>query len=163
MQRGMFCKRRSQVGNEHYEQLLQLAEEIATKAHEGQLDKAGIAYIYHPKTVSSYCTSIYGKIVGWLHDVIEDTDVTIDDLRAQGFDEFLLEALDCVTKPKTGYNEDVYYERIKNNNLAKEVKLADLKHNSDMSRIPSGISEAEYKKWVVRKEKYLEHIRFLKE
>ncbi len=148
---------------EHYERLLELAEEIATKAHAGQLDKAGVPYIYHPRTVSSYCESIYAKIVGWLHDVIEDTDVTIEDLRSRGFDEFLLEALDCVTKPKQGYDEKMYYKRIKENELAKEVKLADLKHNSDMSRIPSGISEAEYKKWVVRKEKYLEHIRFLKE
>ena len=147
----------------HYEELLKLAEEIATKAHDGQLDKAGVAYIYHPRTVASYCSSIYAKIVGWLHDVIEDTHVTIDDLRERGFDEFLLEALDCVTKPKEGYNEDIYYERIKKNALAKEVKLADLKHNSDMARIPTGISEEEYKKWVARKEKYLTHIRYLTE
>ena len=137
---------------EHFEQLLQLAEEIATKAHEGQTDKAGVAYIYHPRTVSAYCTSIHGKIVGWLHDVIEDTNVTIEDLQRQGFDDFLLEALDLVTKPKVGYDEAVYYERIKKNALAKEVKLADLKHNSDMSRIPGGISETEYKKWIIRKE-----------
>ena len=148
---------------EHFEQLLQLAEEIATKAHEGQTDKAGVAYIYHPRTVSAYCTSIQGKIVGWLHDVIEDTNVTIEDLQRQGFDDFLLEALDLVTKPKVGYDEAVYYERIKKNALAKEVKLADLKHNSDMSRIPGGISETEYKKWIIRKEKYLEHIRYLTE
>lgn len=146
---------------DHYEFLLKLAEEIATNAHAGQLDKAGMSYIYHPKTVSSYCTSIYGKIVGWLHDVIEDTDVTLEDLRAQGFDEFLLEALDLVTKPKEGYDESVYYEKIKKNCLAKEVKLADLKHNSDMSRIPLGISEEERRKWIVRKEKYLAHIRYL--
>ena len=140
---------------------MQLAEEVATKAHAGQLDKAGVAYIYHPKIVSSYCESIYGKIVGWLHDVVEDTDLTLDDLRAMGFDEFLMEALECVTKPKKGYNEKVYYERIKNNALAKEVKLADLRHNSDMSRIPEGISAEEYKKWVARKEKYMEHIAYL--
>ena len=146
---------------EHFEQLLQLAEEIATKAHEGQLDKAGVPYIYHPRMVSSYCTSIYGKIVGWLHDVIEDTDVTLQELRNQGFDDFLLEALDCVSKPKVGYNEDVYYKRIKENPLAKEVKLADLKHNSDLSRIPEGISEQEHQKWLKRKEKYMEHIAYL--
>lgn len=149
------------MDNDHYRHLLQLAEEIATRAHEGQLDKAGVPYIYHPKTVSSYCDSIYGKIVGWLHDVVEDTDVTLEDLRGRGFDEFLLEALDCVTKPKKGYNEKVYYERIKGNALATEVKLADLKHNSDMSRIPEGISEQERRKWIARKEKYLEHIKYL--
>lgn len=157
----MICERRKTVRSEHYQQLLRLAEEIATKAHEGQLDKAGVAYIFHPKTVSSYCDSIYGKIVGWLHDVVEDTDVTLDDLRAQGFDEFLIEALDCVTKPKIGYDENAYYERIKKNALAKEVKLADLKHNSDISRIPERISEEERRKWMARKEKYLEHMTFL--
>lgn len=149
------------MDGQHYKELLQLAEKIATKAHTGQLDKAGVPYIYHPQIVSSYCESIYGKIVGWLHDVIEDTDVTMEDLRAQGFDEFLLEALDCVTKPKVGYDEKAYYDRIKRNPLAKEVKLADLKHNSDMSRIPQGISEEERRKWIIRKEKYLEHIEFL--
>ena len=149
------------MDNSHYEQLLRLAEEIATKAHEGQLDKTGVPYIEHPRTVSSFCNSIEGKIVGWLHDVIEDTDVTIEDLRSQGFDEFLLEALDCVTKPETGYDEDAYYERIKKNALAKEVKLADLKHNSDMSRMPGGLSEQQYQKWIKRKEKYAEHIVYL--
>lgn len=147
--------------NNHYEQLLHLAEEIATKAHEGQVDKAGVAYIEHPRTVSSFCESMPGKIVGWLHDVVEDTDVTIADLRAEGFDEDLLEALDCVTKPKIGYDEKVYYERIKGNALAKEVKLADLKHNSDMSRMPEGLSGEQYQKWIKQKEKYRSHIEYL--
>lgn len=149
------------MNNSHYEHLLHLAEEIATKAHEGQVDKAGVPYINHPRTVSSFCESMPGKIVGWLHDVVEDTDVTIADLRGQGFDEFLLEALECVTKPKVGYNEEVYYERIKKNALAKEVKLADLKHNSDISRVPSGLSEQQYERWMKRKEKYAGHIAYL--
>ena len=151
------------MNNSRYEQLLLLAQEIATKAHEGQVDKAGVPYINHPQTVSSFCESMPGKIVGWLHDVVEDTDVTIEDLRAQGFDEFLLEALDCVTKPKIGYDEDVYYERIKGNALAKEVKLADLKHNTDMSRMPQGLSQEQYAKWMERKAKYRSHIEYLTE
>ena len=150
-------------GQKHYEKLLLLAEQIATNAHAGQVDKAGVPYIYHARTVSSYCESMHAKIVGWLHDVIEDTDVTMEDLRKQGFDEFLLEALDCVTKPKVGYDEKVYYKKIKANHLAKEVKLADLKHNSDMSRIPDDISEKDHKKWIERNEKYLKHIRYLTE
>ena len=146
---------------EHYEELLVLAEEIATKAHRGQVDRAGVPYIYHPRTVAANCTSIYGKIVGWLHDVVEDTEVTMEDLRQQGFDEFLLEALDCVTKPKKGYNEAVYYERIKNNELAKEVKLADLRHNSDVSRIPQNISPEQREKMMKKKEFYLSKIEYL--
>ncbi len=148
---------------EHYEELLILAEEIATKAHSGQVDKAGVSYIYHPKTVASNCNSIYAKIVGWLHDVIEDTDVTLEELKQQGFDDFLLEALDCVTKPEIGYDETVYYDRIKHNKIAREVKLADLTHNADISRIPAHISVQEREKMLKKKEFYQSKIRFLQE
>lgn len=161
MHRRKSVKEEVPMNSSHYEQLLVLAEQIATKAHEGQVDKAGVPYIHHPRTVSSFCDSVEGKIVGWLHDVVEDTDVTLEDLRMQGFDEVLLEALDCVTKPEVGYDEEAYYKRIKSNPLAKEVKLADLKHNSDMSRIPDGLSEEQYNKWISRKEKYAGHIAYL--
>ena len=68
---------------------------------------------------------------------MEDTDVTLDALREYGFNEDILMALDLVTKKKgPDYDEDLYYEKIKTNPIAREVKLADLKHNSDISRIP---------------------------
>jgi len=77
----------------HYSNLLNLAESVAMVAHEKQVDKAGKPYILHPQTVSSYCETTYAKIVGYLHDVVEDTDITLDDIRHIGFDEFLVEAL----------------------------------------------------------------------
>lgn len=137
---------------QHYINLMRLAEMVATVAHEGQMDKGGRDYINHPQIVSSYCKTTYAKIVGWLHDVVEDTDVTLDDLRRLGFDEFLIEALRCVTK-EDGYDEDEYYARIKANPIAKEVKLADLKHNTDMSRILPDAPQ-EFKDKMLHKNEY---------
>ena len=133
--------------------LLKLAEEIATTAHKGQVDKAGVDYINHPKTVASMCDSIEAKIVGWLHDVIEDTDVTLEDLKLIGFPDNILEAIKCVTKQE-GYNIEEYYLRIKNNELAKEVKLADLTHNLDLSRIPEDASSELKNKMKCKHKKY---------
>lgn len=142
-------------------ELLILAEEIAREAHKGQLDKVGEPYINHPMRVSSYCTSLKGKIVGWLHDVVEDTNVTLESLANKGFDEEIIEALRCVTK-ENGYDIDEYYARIKVNNLAKEVKLADLKDNTDESRIPDDYPIDKKKQLARMREKYYEHIEFLK-
>lgn len=117
--------------------MLALAETIAVNAHKSQLDKGGHPYINHPRFVSAHCTSPESRIVGMLHDVVEDTDVTLDALREYGFNEDILMAIDLVTKKKgPDYDEDLYYEKIKTNSIAREVKLADLKHNSDISRIP---------------------------
>ena len=112
---------------------IKLAEQIATIAHEGQVDKAGVAYINHPRTVASMCESEEGKIVGWLHDVVEDTDVTFEELREKGFSDVVIEALRCVTKEE-GYEISEYYTKIKNTPIAREVKLADLTHNSDFPK-----------------------------
>ena len=121
----------------YYEKMLALAETIAVNAHKSQLDKGGHPYINHPSFGSAHCTSPESRIVGMLHDVVEDTDVTLDALREYGFNEDILMALDLVTKKKgPDYDEDLYYEKIKTNSIAREVKLADLKHNSDISRIP---------------------------
>lgn len=143
------------------EDLLRLAEAIARVAHKNQFDKCGVPYINHPKTVSEFCNTIEGKIVGWLHDVVEDTHVTIDSLRNLGFPDNILEALRCVTKEE-GYDEAEYYERIKNNQIAKEVKLADLKHNSDLSRIPEDAKKELREKLQKKHDIYLTKIEYLK-
>ena len=123
----------------YYEKMLALAETIAVNAHKSQLDKGGHPYINHPRFVSAHCTSPESRIVGMLHDVVEDTPVTLEEVE-QYFGERIadiLMALDLVTKKKgPDYDEDLYYEKIKTNSIAREVKLADLKHNSDISRIP---------------------------
>lgn len=99
----------------YYEKMLALAETIAVNAHKSQLDKGGHPYINHPRFVSAHCTSPESRIVGMLHDVVEDTDVTLDALREYGFNEDILIALDLVTKKKgPDYDEDIYYEKIKN-------------------------------------------------
>lgn len=93
----------------YYEKMLALAETIAVNAHKSQLDKGGHPYINHPRFVSAHCTSPESRIVGMLHDVVEDTDVTLDALREYGFNEDILMALDLVTKKKgPDYDEDLY-------------------------------------------------------
>lgn len=112
--------------------LLKKAYDIAYKAHLGQYDKSGKEYINHPVTVASFCETEEEKIVALLHDVIEDTEVKIEELEIY-FNENIISALKLLTHDP---NEDYfsYLAKIKNNPLAKKVKLADLKHNMDMSR-----------------------------
>lgn len=144
----------------HKTELLALAEKIARVAHEKQVDKAGVPYINHPMTVASFCDSIDTKIVGWLHDVVEDTPVTFECLLRLGFDEYLIDALRCVTK-EDNYDEKEYYTRIKNNEIARKVKLADLTHNLDVSRIPQNAPEELKTKMFNKHKKYEKYKSFL--
>lgn len=114
--------------------LLIKAKRIAYKAHKGQTDMSGMPYIEHPLVVSYRCSSIDSKIVGMLHDVIEDTDISYDDLREEGFPEHIIEAIRCVTK-EDGWDEESYFTRIKANPIAREVKINDLTHNLDEYRV----------------------------
>ena len=113
---------------------LELALKIATKAHEGQVDKAGQPYINHPMHVASLVTKTNEKIVALLHDVVEDTNITFKYLEAQGFSDEIIEALKLLTHDESVTYFD-YVELIKCNKLARAVKVADLTHNSDISRI----------------------------
>ncbi|MGN0160232.1 MAG: GTP pyrophosphokinase [Lachnospiraceae bacterium] len=126
------CKKKDMVSDESLEikSLYIKAQQIAYNAHQGQVDENGVPYILHPTTVSARCNSMAGKIVGMLHDVIEDTNVTYDDLRKEGFPEFIIEAIRCVTKEKN-YDTKEYFERIKANSIAREVKYQDLIHNTE--------------------------------
>ncbi len=110
------------------------ALEIACKAHEGQFDKAGKPYIQHPVRVALYCETEDEKIVALLHDVIEDTSVTISDLRAEGFSEKILDAIEHLTKIE-GENYQDFIQRVAENNLATKVKIQDLTDNMDLSRL----------------------------
>lgn len=112
---------------------LEKALVIATKAHVGQFDKNGVDYIEHPKKVASYVETEEEKIVALLHDVVEDTDITLDFLKKEGFGEEIIKAIDVLTK-KFIQSEEEYYNLIKKNELAKKVKIADLKHNSMIAR-----------------------------
>ncbi|BBC24997.1 HD domain-containing protein [Pseudanabaena sp. ABRG5-3] len=118
------------------EKLLALAIAIATKAHEGQFDKAGKPYISHPLTVMAQMNTLESKIVAILHDAIEDSALTITDLVQQGFPDFIVKAIAAITKLKGEPYED-YILRVKSNAIARQVKIADLTHNMDISRIPN--------------------------
>ncbi len=112
-----------------------IARAIAERAHAGQVDKAGKPYIGHPAHVAVSVEGDKAKAVAWLHDVVEDTPMTFDDLRAAGIDDEVLAALELLTHDKTvPYME--YVAAIRENDLARTVKLADLAHNSDLSRLP---------------------------
>lgn len=112
----------------------ELALKIATEAHKGQVDKAGVPYINHPLTVASLVDTEEEKIVALLHDTIEDTSITEQDLIDYGFPNEIVEAVKLLTHNKNVPYMD-YVAKIKDNELARKVKIADLTHNSDLSRL----------------------------
>ena len=112
-----------------------MAEEFAEKKHFGQVDKAGIAYIEHPRAVASRVDGDVEKVVAFLHDTVEDTDTTIEEIRSIFGDE-VAEAVSYLTRKK-GVSYRKYIEKIKENEIARKVKLADLSHNMEISRIPN--------------------------
>ena len=115
---------------------LERAIEIATEAHKGQFDKAGREYIGHPIRVMEMGKTEDEKIVGVLHDVIEDTDWTFERLEAEGFSQEVINALRCVTKTSENENYDEFIDRVKKNPLAASVKINDLTDNMDIRRLP---------------------------
>ena len=118
----------------NWNELYDLALKIAIKAHEGQKDKSGREYIMHPIRVAERCVSAKAKIVALLHDTIEDTEVTPDFLRSQGFPEEIMEGILSVTKQEGETYED-FVCRAAKNPLGKDVKQADLEDNMDISRL----------------------------
>ena len=114
--------------------MLQLALSIAKAAHRGQFDKAGIDYIEHPIYVASQVDSEEEKAVALLHDVIEDSPFTAEELLLAGLPETVVTAVQILSKKK-GQDYQTYLKTVKSNPLARAVKLADLKHNSDLSRL----------------------------
>lgn len=110
------------------EQLVK-AEQVARKAHDGQFRRDKITpYIKHVEAVVSRVSSVDEKIVAWLHDVVEDTSVTAQDLLQMGFDRAIVDAVVLLTKTE-GYDLQKYLEAIKANPLAKAVKIADMRSN----------------------------------
>lgn len=102
--------------------------------HKDQVDKSGIPYVFHPFSVAQSMDDENSTIVALLHDVIEDTDTTIDELVEMGFNDEIISALKILTHDKSVAYFD-YIEKIKSNSLATKVKISDLKNNSDLSRL----------------------------
>lgn len=117
-----------------YTPLIKKAMRIAARAHAGQYDKAGYPYIHHPLHLAESMTDEESTCAALLHDVIEDTSVTCDELRAEGIPEGVLTALMLLTHDERVPYLD-YVAAIKDNSIAHAVKLADLAHNSDLSRL----------------------------
>jgi hypothetical protein len=113
---------------------LEAAIRIAAAAHDGQKDKQGLPYILHPLRVMLDVSGEQAQIVAVLHDVVEDTQVTFGDLGHEGFSEAILAALQLVTHDKATPYAD-YVVRCKQDPIARQVKLADLRDNSSLSRL----------------------------
>jgi (p)ppGpp synthase/HD superfamily hydrolase len=117
-----------------YTPLTKKALTISFTAHKDQVDKSGMPYVFHPFHLAEQMTDEDTTVVALLHDVVEDTDYTLEDLKNMGFAPQVLEALALMT-----HTEDVpyldYVARIRENPIAKAVKLADIAHNSDSTRL----------------------------
>jgi (p)ppGpp synthase/HD superfamily hydrolase len=113
---------------------MEKAIRIAAQAHERQRDKGGAPYILHPLRVMMQMTSEDEMIVAVLHDVIEDSDLTVERLRQEGFYAEILDAIECLTK-RDGEEFGEYIERVKKNPLAIKVKIADLEDNLEVARL----------------------------
>ena len=117
-----------------YTELTKKALRLCFEAHKNQVDKSGLPYVFHPFHVAEQMTTEETTAVALLHDVIEDTDYTLADIAAMGFPQSVTDALKLLT-----HDERVpymtYVTAIKQNPIARAVKLADLRHNSDLSRL----------------------------
>ena len=136
---------------------LERAIEIARQAHAGQVDKGGADYIGHPLRVMEMGKNEEEKIIGVLHDVVEDSDWTFEMLESEGFSSEVIEALRCLTKLSEDEEYDHFITRVKSNRLAIKVKLCDLVDNLDSSRLES-VTEADKK----RSKKYERAYKILK-
>lgn len=140
-----------------YTEKTKAALKLCFEAHKNQTDKSGMPYVFHPFHLAEQMKDEDTTIAALLHDVVEDTDYTIADLKQMGFPPNVIEALELLThNDDTPYME--YVAKTKNNPIARAVKLADLEHNSDLSRLDT-IDE----KVLKRKEKYSQAIRLLNE
>ena len=138
-----------------YTPVTKKALKLCFEAHKKQVDKSGMPYVFHPFHLAEQMQTEETTVVALLHDLVEDTDYTIEDLTSMGFDKNITDAIALMTHADDVTYMD-YVRRIKNNPIAKVVKLADLKHNSDLTRL-----DVVDEKALKRKEKYLEAIKIL--
>ena len=134
---------------------LEIAIELALKYHKEQIDKGGNAYILHPLEVMNNVNRMESKIVAVLHDIIEDTECTVDTLRVWGIDEDAIESINTLTH-KEGMSYMEYITEISYDFIATEVKLADLKCNMDLSRLNRKITNKDLE----RNKKYMKSVLF---
>lgn len=131
------------------------ALKLCFEAHRDQVDKTGLPYVFHPFHLAEQMTDEETTVCALLHDVVEDADYTLDDLKEMGFSQSVLEALSLLTHEE-GVPYMDYVKRIKANEIARAVKIADLRHNSDVTRLDT-LTEWD----IARNEKYAEALKIL--
>ena len=140
-----------------YTALTKKALKLCFESHKEQTDKTGMPYVFHPFHLAEQMTDEPSTVCALLHDVVEDTDCTFEDLRGMGFPETVIDALKLLTH-EDGVPYMDYVAKIAHNPIAKAVKIADLKHNSDLSRM----EESEIDEWAIKRtEKYKAALRLL--
>lgn len=140
-----------------YTPITKKALKLCFEAHKEQVDKSGMPYVFHPFHLAEQMKTEETTVVALLHDLVEDTDYTIEDLMSMGFSKSITDAIALMTHANDVEYMD-YVREIKNNPIAKAVKLADLKHNSDLTRLDAADEKA-----LSRREKYLKAIKLLEE
>ena len=139
-----------------YTPLTKKALRLCFDAHREQVDKTGLPYVFHPFHLAEQMKDEYTTVCALLHDVVEDTDYSLDDLRSMGYPDEVVDALALLTHdPEVPYMD--YVKEIAKNPIARKVKMADLRHNSDLSRMDK-VDE-----WAAaRTEKYKKALRYLR-
>lgn len=130
---------------------------LCFEAHRDQKDKSGLPYVFHPFHLADQMQTEETTIVALLHDVAEDTDITLEDLAKEGFGPEVMQALKLLTHDESVDYMD-YVRAVKENPIAKAVKLADLRHNSDLSRL-----DAVDEKALERRQRYLQAMALLED
>ncbi len=133
-----------------YTEATKKALKLCFEAHKDQKDKSGLPYVFHPFHLAEQMTDEVTTIVALLHDMVEDTPYTLYDLENEGFGKDVIDAIALLTHEK-GVPYPKYVEQIKQNPIAKAVKEADLKHNSDITRLDVVDDEA-----LERRQRYLD-------
>ena len=138
-----------------YTPITKKALKLCFEAHKEQVDKSGMPYVFHPFHLAEQMKTEETTVVALLHDLVEDTDYTIEDLTSMGFSKSITDAIALMTHANDVEYMD-YVCEIKNNPIAKVVKLADLKHHADLTRL-----DVVDEKALRRREKYLKAIELL--
>ncbi len=125
--------------------MLEQAIDLAVQAHREQVDKYGQPYILHPLRVMFRLQGAVEQVVGVLHDVVEDSDFTFDDLRQMGYPEEVLAALDGVTR-RTEESYEEFVTRSGQNPVSRRVKLADLEDNMDLRRLAGELTDKDFER-----------------
>lgn len=138
-----------------YTPLTKKALKLCFQVHKEQVDKTGLPYVFHPFHLAEQMTCETSTVCALLHDVVEDSSYTFEDLINLGFPSEIIEVLKLLTHDSEVEYMD-YVINLSKNEIARKVKLADLKHNSDLSRLDNIDEYA-----LARQEKYLKAIKYL--